>query len=174
MPGVSIPVKVPSWKAPTSISIARPPSGADESAVGIAAASGVFVVQFSAVDLAASLSASKLYRAVAGAASVVGRQIPLRSAFRGYVGAIAVSSDALKSAGVATFEVYMDDVASGAQLVWGNNDGQYLAFEQNVHGFVTDDEIDVRVTTDGSFAPTTVDVLIDLYLVMSNEASTTS
>jgi hypothetical protein len=134
----------------------------------------VYVVQFSIVDLAASLTASKLYRAVAGS-SVVGRQVPHRAVFRGYIAGMSLSADASKSAGVATFEPYVEDVAQGmdAQLAWTTGvDGQVATFEANKFGFSSDDRVDVRVTTDGSFTPTTVDVLVDLYLVASNEAAT--
>lgn len=150
--------------------------GSFDNSVNIAASSGVYAVPFSVVDLGASLTASRLYRAVAGAASVVGRQIPHQALFRGYIAGLALSADAAKSGGTATFETFIDGAGVGVngQLVWTTGrQTQVQPFEQNLHTFSADQQLDVRVTTDGGFTPTTVDLILDLLLVATNEVATT-
>ncbi len=179
MPGGIPTLRRPSWRPSTEqgdgggepVTVRRSTPREFDTAVDIATASGVFAIPFSAVDLGTGLTASRLYRPIAGA-SVVAAQVPFVPAFRGYVGALSLSATVAKSAGTATFEVYIADQATGAKLTWSNVATESTTFQKARYGFSPGQSIDIRVTTDGSFAPTTVDVLVEAWLIATSEAPT--
>lgn len=175
MPASRVSVRVPVWRRRALDGSAGGGGGAAQSpasssglvrAVAVAEASGIFVVTFSITNLAASLSASQLLRE--------GLTLPIEMAFRGYIAALALTSTEAKSAGTASFEVFLEGAASGAKLDWTTGLTEQVAvFTKNQFGFVADQKLDVRVTTNGSYTPTTADVVLDAYLVASTEAPTT-
>ena len=107
-------------------------------------------------DLAASLTDSQLYRNVQGTQL----QIPIVVAHAGDVVGITVASSEARTAGTATFEVFIDGTGTGLTTVLNGTDTQYASNTQapGSDSFVADNRLDVRVTTDGSWAPTTADV----------------
>jgi len=173
--------RIPSWVSPAptvpgtgSTTTPRTSSGAAAAAAsseGLVSQlpSGILAYTFGAIDLAASLSASKLYVAVPGPASVAGRQLARAALFAGEIVAIELSADAAKSAGSGSFEVYVDDVASGAELDWTTgNQRQVATFGRGLYTFAAGAALDVRVTTDASFAPAgSLDVLVTVYVAQT-------
>lgn len=107
-------------------------------------------------NLAASLTNSQLYRNVQG----IEAQIPLVMSHEGAIVGLAVASSEARTAGTATFEVYKNGAATGLTAVLDATDTQYASSTQaaSLDTFVAGDRLDVRVTTDGSWAPTTADV----------------
>ncbi len=164
----------PTSPASGSTTTPRTSSGAAAAAAGseglvAALPSGILPYVFGAIDLAASLTASKLYVAVPGSASVAGRQLSRPALFAGEIVAIELSADAAKSAGSGTFAVYVEDVASGAELDWTTgNQRQVATFGRGLHTFAAGAALDVRVTTDASFAPAgSLDVLVTVYVAQT-------
>jgi hypothetical protein len=78
----------------------------------------------------------------------------------GSVTAVVVKSNEARSAGTLTVEVYVNGVATGLTAVLDGTNTTVKATSQNkdLDTFVAGDEIDLRITSDGSWAPTTADV----------------
>lgn len=107
-------------------------------------------------NLAASLTDSQLYRNIQG----VEAQIPVVMVRPGSIIGISVASSEARTAGTATFEVFKDGTGTGLTTVLNATDTQYASTTQaeSLDTFVAGARLDARVTTDGSWAPTTADV----------------
>lgn len=119
-----------------------------------------FLIGFGEDNLAASLTDSQLYRTIQG----VQLQIPTVTTHAGSIIGISVASSEARTAGTATFEVFKNGIGTGLTTVLDATDTQY-AFGVQAEGvdtFAAGDRIDVRVTTDGSWAPTTADVEVSV------------
>ena len=107
-------------------------------------------------NLAASLTNSQLYRNIQG----IEAQLPVVMSRAGSIVGLSVASSEARTAGTATFEVYKDGTATGLTAVLNAIDTQYVDASQaaSLDTFVAGNRLDVRVTTDGSWAPATADV----------------
>jgi hypothetical protein len=78
----------------------------------------------------------------------------------GSIVGIAVASSEARTAGTATFEVYKNGSTTGLTTVLDGTDPQFASSAQagSLDTFIVGDRLDVRVTTDGSWAPVTADV----------------
>jgi hypothetical protein len=138
---------------------------------GGGAASGegnpTYISGFGEDNLAASLTNSQLYRVVQGVQS----QIPVVASHAGAVIGLSVASSEARTAGTATFEVYLDGVATGLQAVLDATDTQYAYAVQGgtADPYDAGAQLDVRVTTDGSWTPTTADV--EAAIIVADDAS---
>ena len=115
-----------------------------------------YIVGFGEDNLAASLTDSQLYRNVQG----VALQVPVVVSHSGDIIGVTVASSEARTAGTATFEVFKNGTGTGLSVVLDGTDTQYAAAAQatGLDTFASGDRLDVRVTTDGSWAPTTADV----------------
>ncbi len=131
----------------------KPPRGG---ATAASAAIHDIITGFGENNLAASLTNSQLYRQVQGDQI----QLPVVVSFDGSVVGISVAASEARTAGTATFEVFINDVATGLTVVLNVTNTQYFYSSQalGLDTFVAGDRIDVRVTTDASWAPVTSDV----------------
>lgn len=128
------------------------------------------LVPFTIQNLAASQTNLQLwygsvFPASGASGDVAARQLGLTLPWIGSVAAISLTANAAKSAGAAAFEVWVNGVASGAILNWGNNDSDYVTFAREDFTFDEGDVLDIRVTTDGAYAPTTSEVAVALFLL---------
>ena len=118
-------------------------------------------------NLAASLTDDQLER-YDGTAS--GHQESIVVPYAGSAVAISVASNEARSAGTATFEVFINDVASGLTAVLDATDTQYAFGTQAVgtDALAAGDRVDVHVTTDGTWAPTTADVEATIFVAVTD------
>jgi hypothetical protein len=77
--------------------------------------------------------------------------------FRGSLLALGFSGTAAKSAGVMTVTLFIDGVATTAIATVPSQRYYTAKFNKGSYGWSADSEIDLRITTDGSYAPTTND-----------------
>lgn len=110
-------------------------------------------------NVTASLTAQVLDRS--GVAGVAQQWIPVR---QGSITGIVVRSTEARSAGTLTVEVYKNGVGTGLTAVLNGSNTTFKTTLQakDADGFVAGDQIDVRITTDGSWAPTTADILVSI------------
>jgi hypothetical protein len=111
-------------------------------------------------NVAASQTAVILTRFGAGTGFPT-KAIMLRA---GSITGIQVKSNAARTAGTLTVEVYRGGVATGLTAVLdGTNTTQKSTTQATgLDTFVAGDELDIRITTDGSWAPTTADIFASL------------
>lgn len=129
--------------------------------------SGIVPYIFGFQNLGASAAATQLYRAFPGAAATF-VQIGVMPLFRGQIIGLGLGANAAKTAGEATFEAYVAAEASGASMSWTTGKThEVAAFNARDFGFRATDTLDVRVTTDAAFAPTTVDLELILYIAQT-------
>jgi hypothetical protein len=132
---------------------------------------GIVPVEFGIVNVAASLAASQLYRVIPGS-SVVAAQIGVLLPFRGSVVAMTLLGTENKTAGEATFVVYLDGAATSAELDWATGGPSDSAtFAPGDIAFDRGEVLDIRLTTDGAFTPTTADVEVIAYLAQTQSTS---
>lgn len=131
--------------------------------------SGVVPFVFGYQNLAASLTAAKLYRAIPGAAATFAQQgIPMPNP--GSIVAILLRADEAISAGTAIFVPYVEETARvDAELVWATSNRDTASFLPGLATFNADEELDVRVTTPAGFTPVTTDV--EVIVLVTFEAS---
>jgi hypothetical protein len=123
--------------------------------------------QFGIQNLGASASATRLYRAYPGAALTT-VQRGFRPLFRGWVVGMELNANAAKTAGTAEFEAYVDGAASDATLIWSTGSSWAIgSFAPGQREFAAHAELDVRVTTDSAFQPTTADLELILYVAQA-------
>jgi len=134
---------------------------------GAGTATPAYLTGFGEDNLAASLTNSQLFRNVQG----IEAQIPVVVTRAGAIVGLAVAASEVRTAGTATFEVFLNGVATGLTAVLDATDTQYAFATQadTADPFVAGDRIDIRVTTDGTWAPTTVDV--DCSVVIADDAT---
>lgn len=91
-----------------------------------------------------------------GNASVTPLQVPIVTVRAGSITGISVALSAARTGGTATFEVWKNGVATGLTVVINGTNTQYHYTTQaaGTDTFVAGDRLDVRYTTDGSWAPT--------------------
>lgn len=81
----------------------------------------------------------------------------------GYVSGIAVRSNLARTAGTLTAEVYKNGVAIGLTATLdATNTATATTLQDAVDAFNAGDQLAVRVTTDGSWAPTTADIIVSI------------
>jgi len=78
----------------------------------------------------------------------------------GSITGINIKSNAARSAGTLTAEAYKNGSATGLTAVLDDDPTTFAASTQtkDTDSFVAGDELDIRITTDGSWAPTTADI----------------
>jgi len=87
--------------------------------------------------------------------------------YRGSIIATAVSGSANKTAGTASFDFFINGVNSGAScLLPDSTKYAYARFNKGQYGWSTGSYVDIRVTTDGSYAPATLDFEVVCYLAL--------
>jgi hypothetical protein len=129
----------------------------------IAPGVGLVAYPFTAIDLAASLTNVQLNRSVDGEA----RQLSVSPPFRGSIVGISFRSTGSKTAGTATWTVFKDGVTTGATLTWEDAmASNYTSFPRGTYPFSAGNSLDIRITTNGSYAPLTNDVIVDLYVYL--------
>ena len=145
---------------------AVPEIGAD--ALGVAQQISVVtqpgLVPFSFIydNVTAGLSSAQMSRFVGSVPAVVPVLVP----YRGSIAALVLEANAAKSAGTCSFTVAISGVpVSDATLAWSSGDTAYQAYTGASYGFSAGSELDVRITTDSSFAPITVDIEVTLYII---------
>lgn len=127
-----------------------------ETSGGAGGSTPSYMSGFGEDNLAASLTNSQLYRNVQG----IQFQTPIVTSHSGDIVGLTVASSEARTAGTATFEIYKNGTGIGLTVVLDATNPQYVAASQAaaLDTFVSGDRLDVRVTTDGSWAPTTADV----------------
>lgn len=115
---------------------------------------------FSYTQLAASQTALQLQRPAFAGALETGIAVPVVMDRAGSIVGISVAGDITRTAGTATFEVYKNGTGVGLTCVLNGTDTQYAYGVQagGTDTFVAGDRLGVRVTTDASWAPTTMNV----------------
>jgi len=151
---------VPSWRSPSKASPTTPAEAAPVSAP-VSVPEGVLSMQFGTLNLAASQSALQLYRSWPGSTATL-VQAGVVQPYRGHILAMMLRSNASITAGQATFQAYTEGVVAGATLTWTSGYRSTATFAPGTYTFEAGNELDVRVTTDASFAPVTSDIEIIL------------
>lgn len=129
--------------------------------------SGVVDMRFSMQDLSASQASFQMYRPVSDASSTIGAQIAVPLISRGMVAGISAASPDSITGGSAQFTVFLNDT-SGPSMTWGTGTSETQVLPANLYPFDAGDEIDVRVSTTSSFAPTChVEVIV--YIIYAAE-----
>ena len=115
------------------------------------------LVGFVRVNVAAGLTAVQLGRSTKDNGDFV---LPVVVDRAGSIIGVSVASAEARSAGTLTVEVYKNGVATGLTAVIDGTNTQYGYGTQAVGSdtFTARDRLDVRVTTDGTWAPTTADI----------------
>lgn len=87
--------------------------------------------------------------------------IPVRD---GYLTGIVVKSNEARTAGTLTVEAFVNGTGTGLTAVLDGTNTTSKATTQawGADAFSAGDSVDVRITTDGSWAPTTADILVSL------------
>lgn len=129
--------------------------------------SGLAQFRFSIQNLGANVSATKLYRPVANASSVVGSQLSVPLPARGSVVGLTVSSSATLTGGTATFTIHIND-SSTSGVEWSTGTTTFEAFSPEQYPFSQGDILDCKVTT-ANFSPTSADVEVTVYVVFTAE-----
>ena len=126
--------------------------------------SGIVPFVFGIDNLPISQTNLQLYRALPGAAVVLA-QVGVQPLYRGSIVGLALRANALKTAGTVTLTAFINAVASAAVLTWPSGANKaYATFPVGTYPYAAGDELDVRISTDGSFAPTTADLEALLYV----------
>lgn len=127
------------------------------------ALSGALAIQFGYANLAASQTQLQAYQVIPGSSTNVA-QLPDQQMFRGSVLGLKIRSNAPITAGSATFDVLIEDEAQTLGFVWTVGDRDYLTFAKGQYPFLAGEDIIPIVTTDSSFAPTTNDIIVTLFV----------
>lgn len=111
-------------------------------------------------NVAANQSAVILARADHAGTTVAANPDKLIIGRDGSITGVWARVSVARSAGTATIEVYLNGAATGLTAVLDGTDTQFAATTQVIgtDTFVAGDRIDLRITTDGSWAPTTTDL----------------
>jgi hypothetical protein len=130
--------------------------------------SGIVPYTFGINNLGASATATQLYRMMPGSAATFA-QVGILAMFAGEVVGLGVHSNAAKSAGSASLEVWSTPpggvaAALGAILAWKNASHDMTVFPRNRYAFASGAVLDIRATTDSSYLPTTADLEVVLYI----------
>ena len=82
----------------------------------------------------------------------------------GSITAVCVKSNAARTAGTLTVEVFKAAAGTGLTAVLDGTNTTYKATTQakDTDTFAAGDELDVRITTDGTWAPTTADIRVSV------------
>lgn len=117
---------------------------------------------FMQVDVAASQSAVALdVLGLVGNTEVV-------MLYAGSILGIAISGNVARTAGTLTVDVTKNGVATGLQAVLDGSNAQYHSATQakDTDTFAAGDRLGVDITTDGSWAPTTADIVVVVVVEM--------
>ncbi len=115
-------------------------------------------VGFAIANISTGLSAQKLSRFDSGL--TIGTVV----LFSGQIVGMSWVANASKTAGTCSFAAYADDTATGATLTWSSGASASTVFPPGKYTFQGGAVLDVRITTNGSFAPTTADGELILYV----------
>ena len=148
-----------------------PVGGGSSSVQGVSARlpKGILPIEFSYVNMGATLTDSQLYRVLGGAAGAQATQIGYVAPFKGHIVGLSLVSTAAISAGSATFEIFRSGVDTTAELVWTSGISDTATFPLSKYTFEPNQVLDIRATTSGTYAPTTND--IELFLYIAQDAS---
>ena len=117
-------------------------------------AAGVVAHSFGLFDLAASVTAVQAFRTISGSAVTLA-QVGIIMPYSGSILGLSYVADTVKTAGSATFTPYVAGTAQLGTLAWtANNSSGVQTFTAGTYVFAAADLVDVRVTTDSSFAGT--------------------
>lgn len=126
----------------------------------------VWIGNFSIDNLAASQTNLLLHRILRVDGVLGSLQVGVAMIRAGSVTGISVTGTAARAAGTATFKVYKNGVDTGFSAVIDGTNTQYVAATQasGLDTFVAADRLDVRVTTDAGWSPTTTEfeVLVEV------------
>lgn len=111
---------------------------------------------FQQTDVAASQSAVAMD--VLGLAGNTEYTMP----YSGSVVAVSIASNAARTGGTATVDVTINGTVTGLQAALDGTNTQYHYASQgpDADRFSAGDRLGVKITTDGSWAPTTADVVV--------------
>ena len=117
-------------------------------------AAGVVAHSFGLFDLAASVTAVQAFRTISGSATTLA-QIGVIMPYSGSILGLSYVADSVKTAGSATFTPYVAGTAQTGTLPWSTNNASGIqTWTAGTYVFAAADLVDVRVTTDSSFAGT--------------------
>lgn len=126
---------------------------------------GILPIEFSYVNMGASLTNSQLYRVLGGSGGAQATQIGYVAPFKGSVVGMSLVSNAAVTAGTATMKVFKTGVVmTGCELVWTSGTSDTVTFPLSTYTFAENQLLDIRATTTGSYAPTTNDLEVFLYI----------
>jgi len=171
-----MPTTRPRWLRPTTSTTSSTQPGGATPTGGITEQrlaelpSGIVPYTFGLDNVAASLAASRLYRAFPGAAATFA-QVGILPPFRGSIVGMQLHANTPKTGGTATLEAYVAGVASGALLAWDNIQRQVSTFAEGLFIFEAEAEVDVRITTSAGFLPITVDLELILLIAQTTSES---
>lgn len=129
---------------------------------------GILDVEFSLQNVSASLTDSQLYRVIADGAGAQGYQVGFVAPFKGSLVALTVIATAAISAGSLTLTFFRNSTTTGSSLGWRSGASAYNTIAPRTVEFSPGDILDLRITTDGSFAPTTTDIECFAYLAQDS------
>jgi hypothetical protein len=121
---------------------------------------------FTWVDLAASLTDDQAFRVYGTTADAIATaRKPIILPWAGTVLGLAFFASGNKTAGTASLKVFKNGSALSAALSWADSTQKnYASYAPGTYAFAAGDELDVRVTTDGSYAPTNLEVEAFIYV----------
>ena len=92
--------------------------------------------------------------------------------YAGNIVGISVGGNAARTAGSATFTVFKNDSTTGFTCVIDGSNTQYNKCTQSSGSdtFSAGDLFDIRVTTDLTFAPTTTEYAVEIWIEMDTGA----
>ena len=164
-------ITVPNWVAdqPGAAVSAAAPAQAAAGAPLTVQSGAVIPYSFGVLNLAASLTNSQLYRSIPGSTATMA-QIGAPAIYRGSIVGLSCRGNGSVPAGQAAFSGWIAGAATGASIGWVSGTGIYASFVAGAYPFNAGQELDVRVTTDGAFAPAgSLDVEVILYLTNTVE-----
>lgn len=119
-------------------------------------------------NLAAAVTNSQLFFDVAGVAQIAAGS-RIKMPYAGTAKGMCVSGSAARTAGTATFQIFLNgaDIGASSDAVIDATNTQFVCSTGGTGTFVAGDILDIRVTTVG-FAPTTAEWTADLIVQWSN------
>jgi hypothetical protein len=125
--------------------------------------------QWSATNMAANLTNSQIFFVVGAAAqNAAGSRIKMP--YDGKVVGMAVSGSAARTGGTATFHVFKggSDIGTSSDVLINGTNTQLHYSTGGTDTFVAGDILDVRVTTSGTWAPTTAEWTATVFVEWTN------
>ena len=128
-----------------------------------------FIGHWGVVNLGTSQTDVQLVIDVAGAAQIAAGS-RFKMPYNGIAKGICVSGSAARTAGSATFQIFRDgaDIGSSSDAVIDGSNTQFVCSTGGTGTFTAGQILDVRVTTTGTFAPTTTEYTADIIVEWTN------